>query len=189
MLQQGFDPLIVVGSLSEDGVQMASGTILENLPLAGKVRYFGDYELLKEIARGGMGVVYEARQVSEAVVALKMIWRANGLRGFRATFHTEAEAAAKLDHPNIVPSTKSASMTASSISARNSDSLSPAQEIGGNCSSSAGRPIAFQGRAGCLQRINVNLIVSQAEIFCSTAKANHTSPTLAWQKSSSRTAG
>lgn len=92
LIELGFGPVPDQGSVASSRA-------------AFKARMFGDYELLEQVGRGGMGVVYKARQVSlNRLVALKMVLDSQlGSPLVVRRFQIEAEAAARLNHPNIVP--------------------------------------------------------------------------------------
>ncbi len=89
---------------ASQGVTIARPTRVEDSAQPNLPREFGDFTLLNELGRGGMGVVYQAQQKSlNRIVALKMIREAHlASSDDGARFRAEAAAAARLHHPNIV---------------------------------------------------------------------------------------
>jgi eukaryotic-like serine/threonine-protein kinase len=92
-MPSGFCPACLLTTVIESSETVAAGSHIE------------DYELLNEVARGGMGIVYRARQrVPSRIVALKMILPAHvGSADAMKRFRAETEAVASLEHEGILP--------------------------------------------------------------------------------------
>jgi len=96
LLQSGLSP--------EDNEECLE-TVLAEIKLSDTDWYLANYQVLEEIGRGGMGVIYRARQAhSHRIVALKrMLGFHSDSSETLSRFEREAQAAASLDHPNILP--------------------------------------------------------------------------------------
>jgi len=82
-----------------------SDSLRQNVPETLKIDRLGDCRIVRELARGGMGIVLEAQQDStNRRVAVKMLpWRSDYVPEWKDQFQQEAKTLAKLRHPNIVP--------------------------------------------------------------------------------------
>ncbi|HEV3340145.1 MAG TPA: serine/threonine-protein kinase [Pirellulales bacterium] len=100
-----FEAVLMVEDL-KPAADDVSGSFGDSVPVDGKrLEYVGDYRILCEIGRGGMGVVYEAEQQALGRrVALKVLPRTStGDGSAQIRFQREAKAAARMHHTNIVP--------------------------------------------------------------------------------------
>jgi serine/threonine protein kinase/tetratricopeptide (TPR) repeat protein len=98
LLQTGLEP-------EDECAGETLGSVLSEISIPDKNWRLGNYEVLEEIGRGGMGVIYRARQRhSRRIVAVKRVlsYHADSQETL-ARFRREAQAAASLDHPNILP--------------------------------------------------------------------------------------
>jgi serine/threonine protein kinase/WD40 repeat protein len=104
-IEQLFPTLLALEQAGPQGVREAFGLLGDPHPQAPPNKCIGDYLLLRELGRGAMGIVYEARQRSlDRHVALKVLpWHATADRNAVERFRREAKAAARLHHTNIVP--------------------------------------------------------------------------------------
>ena len=106
------DTGVCVSCLLRAGLEAVAGmsqgvfeSILDEIDVPDREWHLGNYEILDEIGRGGMGVIYRARQRhSHRIVAVKraLNYQADS-RDKIMRFRREADAAASLDHPNILP--------------------------------------------------------------------------------------